>query len=161
MQETVVVLFDADQVAAGAEELDLYAIGNELRAAFVAVWVGQRALAGGIVRSADIAESAEPLVRALALPAKAAKLGLAVLAKINLAKGTIEGHLAVATLGDRVVGETILAIVEEGPPEDAHGRPEEGHRPHRRSDEEEENQNLLHQATLYIQTCRALIYGSS
>ena len=84
LQKPVVVLLDTDKVTGRAEKLYLDAVGDSLCATLVAVWVGQRALAGGIVRSADIAESAEPLVRALAGPAKGADLRLTVLTEVCL-----------------------------------------------------------------------------
>ena len=142
LQKPVVVLLDTDKVAGRAEKLYLDAVGDSLCATLVAVWVGHRSLAGGIVRSTNITEGTEPLVRALAGPAKGADLRLTVHTEVNLTKGTIEGHFTVAALADRVVGEAVLAVVKERSPEDADRGPEEGHRPDRRRHEKQEYEDL-------------------
>ena len=113
------------------------------------------------MRSADIAEGTEPLVLASALPTIDAQFCLAILTQIDLTKGPIEGHLTVAPLRDRIVGETILAIVEERAPENCHRRPKENGGPNGRSDEKNKDQKLLHRRSLYNMTCWALIYVSS
>lgn len=137
LQEPVVVLLHTDKIAGRAQKLYLDAVCNLLDTALVAVGIGQGPFAVGVVRTTNVAEGAEPLVLTDALPTKAAQLWPAVGAKVELAKGSVEGHLAVAAFRNRVVGKTVLAVVEERPPEDADGRPEKNGRPDRCGDEEQ------------------------
>jgi hypothetical protein len=116
LKKTVIFLFHAHQVALCTQKFYLYAIGDYFASTLVAIRVRQRSFAVCVVRPADIAQVAEPLVVADTLPTKRSESRLPVLAEVNLTKGTIKRHLTIATLCYWIVGEAVLAVVEQSSP---------------------------------------------